>query len=42
MENRENLKTYAVLFVDDCIHSFYLSNHKMVELFYPNKYFCPV
>jgi len=27
MENLENLKTYAVLFVDDYIHSFYLSNH---------------
>jgi len=39
MENLVNLKTYAVLFVDDRIHSFYLSNHKWVKSFNPNKYF---
>jgi len=42
MENLENLKTYVVLFVDEHIHSFYLSNHKWVELLNPNKYFYPV
>ena len=37
MESPENLKTYAVLFVDDYIHSLYLCNHKWVELFNQNK-----